>query len=97
MLEKDVEDYLVEMVEAVGGSCEKVTSLSGRGFFDRLVLLPGGIVAFVEVKRPKGAVISMHQKARAERYIRLGATVAVVKNHSEVRTLVRTLTEMRPA
>jgi hypothetical protein len=32
-----------------------------RGFPDRLIVLPGGRVAFVELKRPGGGVVSVQQ------------------------------------
>jgi len=39
--ESVVEDYLVSQVEAMGGVAEKVTVIGSRGFYDRLVVLPG--------------------------------------------------------
>jgi hypothetical protein len=87
-LESTVETYLVERVEALGGVAEKVQVINRRGFFDRLVLLPGGRVIFCEVKRPRGGVLSPHQRQRIENYRALGAEVAVVKNRDEVDRLL---------
>jgi hypothetical protein len=76
-------------VRALGGICEKTTVLGSRGFFDRLVVLPGGRVIFVEVKRPKRGVISAHQIERHRRYSALGAAVALVKNSEDIDQLLK--------
>src|SRR6478609_6738751 len=73
-----VEEALVKRVEALGGSAEKVRVIGRRGFFDRLVVLPGGRVVFVECKRPRGGVLSEHQVQRHKTYRALGATVALI-------------------
>ena len=52
MREKEVEEFLVKSVKARGGLCPKFTSPSSSGYPDRLVLLPGAKVLFVEVKAP---------------------------------------------
>jgi hypothetical protein len=62
--ENVVEAELVARVEALGGVAEKVTVRGRRGFFDRLVTLPGGRTIYVECKRPKGGRLSPHQKQR---------------------------------
>lgn len=86
--ENIVEDYLVTQVEAAGGVAEKVIALGSRGYFDRLVVLPGGRVVFVEVKRPRGGRTSHHQRLRHENYRRLGGEVWVLKTFAEVDALV---------
>ena len=65
--ENALEQELVFRVHNKGGIAEKVTVLGTRGFFDRVVVLPGGRVAFVELKRPRGGRLSPHQILRAER------------------------------
>ena len=52
MREKEIEEFLVKSVKARGGLCPKFTSPSSVGYPDRLVLLPGAKVLFVEVKAP---------------------------------------------
>ncbi len=51
MLEKVIEQKLVAAVKKEGGLCLKFLS-STAGWPDRMVLLPGGKIAFVEVKAP---------------------------------------------
>jgi len=46
------ETKLTSMVKKAGGLCIKLPAQLYRGIPDRLVLLPGGRVVFVELKRP---------------------------------------------
>ena len=52
MLEKQIENKLTRMVKQNGGIAVKFVSPSFAGMPDRLVLLPDGIIAFVELKAP---------------------------------------------
>ena len=52
MREKTVEQKLVKAVKAAGGICPKWTAPGFDGLPDRIVLLPGGRMGFVEVKAP---------------------------------------------
>lgn len=56
MLERDIEQYLVEQVEARGGQAHKIKFINKRGAPDRLVVLPGGQMWLVELKRPGGTL-----------------------------------------
>lgn len=49
--EKDIEARLKREVEKQGGWCLKFVSPGRAGVPDRLILLPGGRVLFVELKR----------------------------------------------
>jgi len=86
--ENAVETELVARVRALGGRAEKVTVMGTRGFFDRLVILPGGRVIFCECKRPRGGRMSAHQIERARVYTALGAVVAVVANSADIDALL---------
>jgi hypothetical protein len=88
VLERQIEKYFCERVAAAGGVAEKVTSLSSRGYFDRVALLPGGRVVFAELKRPKGGVVAAHQRERHDRYRALGAEVALIKTFEDVDRLL---------
>ena len=52
MRERDVERRLVRMVLDLGGFAPKLSCPGMDGMPDRLILLPGGRVAFAEIKAP---------------------------------------------
>ena len=52
MRERDVEQNLVQAVRRTGGIAPKFVSPGLNGVPDRLVLFPGGKIAFVELKAP---------------------------------------------
>ena len=62
ILEREIEQKLVAMVKRHGGRCLKWVCPGWAGVPDRILLLPGGRVYFVETKRPKGGVLSARQK-----------------------------------
>lgn len=68
MREKAVEQQLVKAVKQRGGICPKFTSPGYDGMPDRLVLLPHGRMAFVEVKapgkKPRPLQINRHELLR---------------------------------
>jgi len=87
-LESAVETELVMRVRAIGGVAEKVTVQGRRGFFDRLVVLPGGHIVFVECKREKLGRLSPHQIERHRMYKALGAAVVIVRNSADIDRLL---------
>ena len=89
-LEREVEGYLVRQVEQRGGMCPKFDSV--RGGPDRIVLLPGGVMAWVETKRPVGGVLSPAQLVVHEQLRRVGQQVYVVWSQEEVDELLELLT-----
>lgn len=52
MREKQIEQKLVQAVKAKGGICPKLVSPGLDGMPDRMILMPGGQITFVEVKAP---------------------------------------------
>ena len=52
MKEKSIERKLVEEVKKMGGLCPKFVSPGWDGVPDRMILMPGGRIAFVELKAP---------------------------------------------
>ena len=66
MLEKDVERRLVKGVEALGGKAYKFVSPAHRGVADRVVVLPGGLVWFVEVKTATGRLSPLQEVFRKD-------------------------------
>lgn len=74
--ESDVEAYLVERVKALGGEIRKVAFIAHNGAPDRLVMLPGGRLLWVEVKKPGLAATfpsNPHERAQAREHERLRA------------------------
>lgn len=62
MLEKELEAKLVKTIKARGGYCLKWVSPGNGGVPDRIILLPGGRVAFAELKRPHGGRVGPLQR-----------------------------------
>lgn len=81
--ERDVEAYLVRQVQSLGGWAPKFVPLHQTGFPDRLVIMPTGRVAFVEVKRPGGR-LTPAQKINLERLRRLNVPALVVYCREDV-------------
>lgn len=52
MLEKDVEKRLIKPVRQLGGLCLKFVTPGFTGVPDRIILLPGAHILFVETKKP---------------------------------------------
>lgn len=71
-LEKEIEAKLRKLVESRGGLCLKWVCPGWVGVPDRIVLLPGGRVIFVETKRPKGGRVSPMQKWWARKLTLMG-------------------------
>ena len=88
--EYSVEEELVRRVRALGGVCEKTVVLGRRGFFDRIVVLPGGRVLFCECKRPRGGRLSPHQILRITQYRALGAVACVISSSADIDELLQT-------
>ena len=71
MLERDIEKYLIRRTAERGGVAYKWVSPGRVGVADRIVVLPGGVVWFVEVKTANGRLSEM-QKIFAADMMRLG-------------------------
>lgn len=90
MLERDIERRFVCWVESLGGLACKLVLLGQRGFPDRTVLLPGGRVVFVELKRRRGKP-SAGQRLWVERLVALGFKCDIVYSLEEAQQLVRSV------
>jgi hypothetical protein len=83
-----IEDYLTRLVEARGGLCWKLAPVSAVGIPDRLVLLPGGRVGFIELKRP-GKVPTKIQAFWIQQLVNRGFAAGWTDNRAGVDELVR--------
>lgn len=83
-LESSIESKLRRKVKAYGGRCLKWVSPGESGVPDRIVLLPGGRIFFVETKRPKGGKISPLQKYWGRVLMDLGFDVWVIWNQGDL-------------
>jgi hypothetical protein len=90
MLERDIERYLVDRVHELGGEAYKFTSPSHRGVFDRIVVMPRGIVWFVELKTPTGKM-SRLQELFQKRLTELGQRNVVLSSRDAVNNFIEIL------
>ena len=88
MLERDIERHLVRRAIEHGGKAYKWVSPGHVGVADRIVLLPGGVVWFVELKTVKGR-LSAWQKLFAVDLRRMGMNYAVIRSKGEVDELLQ--------
>lgn len=88
MREKTIEQILVKAAKTMGGIAPKFTSPGWSGMPDRLVLLPGGRVAFVEVKAP-GEQPRPLQLARHRLLRGLGFNVYVLDDAEQIQQILK--------
>ena len=83
MRQKTVEAKLVAAVKAMGGLAPKFISPGYDGMPDRLVLLPNGILAFVELKA-HGKKLQPIQVRRKTQLERLGFSVYCIDKPEQI-------------
>ena len=83
MREKTIEQKLVKAVKAVGGIALKLTCPGWGGVPDRLILLPGKRLAFVEVKGP-GEQMRPLQVKRKRQLEALGYSVYCIDHPDQI-------------
>jgi len=88
ILERDIERYLVRRTIEHGGVAYKWMSPGRVGVADRIVLLPGGVVWFVELKTVRGR-LSPWQKVFAADMRRMGMNYIVIRSKEEVDELLQ--------
>ena len=81
--EKDVEKYLRDEIKKVGGIAYKFVSPGNAGVPDRLVLLPDGLIFFVELKAP-GKKTRKIQDRQIDRIEKLGFSVWTIDSKDQV-------------
>ncbi|HBL84714.1 MAG: nuclease [Clostridiales bacterium GWF2_38_85] len=87
MREKTIERKFVNEVKKLGGLCPKFVSPGFDGMPDRLVLLPDGYIAFVEVKsmgcKPRALQVTRHKQLR-----QLGFRVYVLDDTDQIQKII---------
>ena len=88
MLEKDIENKLRLAIRERGGIAYKWTSPGNAGVPDRIVMLPFGILYFVEIKRSPNLNLTSLQKLQREKINKLGHEVRVVKGLTQLKHFI---------
>jgi len=87
MREKTLECKLIKAVMEVGGICPKFISPGTDGMPDRLILLPGGCLAFIEVKapgcKPRPLQVRRHEVLRS-----LGFKVFILDDELQIQSIL---------
>lgn len=77
MQESEIEKRLVREVRRLGGIAYKFVSPGNTGVPDRIVILPGGVIVFVELKTETGR-LSQNQIRQIHRLESLGMRTMVL-------------------
>ena len=88
MREKTIEQKLIKAVKAMGGIAPKFVSPGLDGMPDRIVLLTGGRMAFVEVKAP-GMKLRPLQEKRKRQLEALGFSVFCIDGIEQIQQILR--------
>ena len=91
MLESALEKKLREGIDRLGGLCYKFVSPGNDGVPDRIVVMPGGRIYFVELKTRQGRVNTL-QRLQHARLCSCGADVRILKGRAEMLKFLEELT-----
>ena len=87
MREKTIEKWLRRQIESMGGQAFKFTSPGNDGVPDRLAVLPGGLIYFVELKTDRGR-LSPLQVWQQDRLDALGCQVRTIRGMDEAAAFI---------
>lgn len=88
--EKSIEKYLTKRATELGLLCLKYSNPNMVGYPDRLLVLPGGGVIWVELKS-KGRKPTKIQQVRVAELSDMGHTVRVIDNKADIDELIKTI------
>jgi hypothetical protein len=91
--ENKIERRLADGVKALGGMTFKFISPGAAGVPDRVVILPGGTVHFVELKSDGGTASKLQQRM-IQKLRRLDVTAVVLTGRNEVEHYLDNLREL---
>ncbi len=96
ILEESVENYLVAQIKRIFGICIKLNPNWYKGIPDRLCVFRVGtghnsyiVIAFVELKRPKGGRLSVTQKVWKKMLTDAGAEWHMINTREQVDQFIR--------
>lgn len=90
MRERDIEKWLRHQIEVMGGKFMKFVSPGNDGVPDRIAIMPGGHVWFVELKTDNGRLTPI-QVWQIEQLKKLDVAAIVVQGMTDARAFVDTL------
>lgn len=93
MLESTIEHRLVEGIKRLGGLCYKFVSPGRQGVPDRIVIMPGGRIDFVELKTDTGR-LSRLQQNELEKLRRYSCHTHVLYGMEGVQTFLTYMEEL---
>lgn len=85
--ERDIEKWLTAQIKQLNGISYKFVSPGNPGVPDRIYLLPGGRVWFVEVKTSTGRLTDLQRK-QGDRIMKQGCRYRVIKGMAEARMFI---------
>ncbi len=94
--ETAVERHLYDKVRGLGGWSIKLFPFAMVGLPDRMVLLPGALVYFIELKRAQGGRQRAAQQRWRERLRELGFFCEFVSGKDEVDRFIQTVIQCHP-
>lgn len=90
MRERNIETYLRDSVKKARGIAYKWVSPGNNGVPDRIVIIPGGRIIFVELKAP-GKKPTALQQVQHDKLRALGCDVRVIDSRESVDNLIKEL------
>lgn len=90
--ESEIEAYVKKEIESRGGLFFKFTSPGQTGVPDRIIVMPGGRVFFVEFKTSSGRITKV-QAYQLDRLIDLGAEASVIQGMEGAKEWIHDLDE----
>lgn len=86
-MEKDIERWLGNQLKNLGCIYMKFVSPGNDGVPDRIIILPGGCVVFVELKNTNGKLMA-NQRVQISRLRKQGAIVFVITGKTDAELFV---------
>jgi hypothetical protein len=90
--EKQIESKLRAEITKLKGFCIKFKAPAFNGVPDRLILLPGKQFYFVELKKPKGGILSPVQITVHKLFARLGFEVKTIFTFEQLNDFILEIT-----